>query len=615
MSSRADPRIGSELLGYRIERVLGRGGMGVVYLVHQLTLERLVALKLLTPELAEDGRVRERFLRESKLAASLDHPNIVPVFDAGETDGRLYISMRYVEGTDLRRLLDKEGPLEPKRALRICAQVADALDAAHEASLVHRDVKPSNVLLDQRERSYLADFGLTRTSGEPSEAEAFMGSPDYAAPELIEREAVDGRTDQYALACVLYECLTGQAPFHGGSLMTILWGHLNEPPPPASERNPQLAEAIDAVLAKALAKEPDLRYASCRELVTTAAEALGVRDVVVVRDRRPLLLAAAGIAVLLVAAVAAFLLTRGNGGPTKPSTKPTLVPKVDSVQRIDPKTNKLVATLRLGSDPTGVAVGGRSVWVIHLDDNRISKIDPRSNAVVATGSAPGPRAVTVGGGSIWVANSDGTVTQLDPVGANVHGVSIPNSVQPVELAVYGSGAVWVASPSTGVVARINPRSSSVTATLAASMQKGALKGIAAGEGAVWVSSSDILAEEYGVSRIDPVRNTVVATVPLRLGAQGLSAGEGAVWVANSLGNTVSQIEPSTNRFVRTIRVGNDPIAVAAGEGAVWVTNYKDGTVSRIDPQRDRVVATIRVGPNPDHVVVGGGGVWVTVHVR
>ena len=618
VSLSVDPRIGMELLGYRVEALVGRGGMGVVYRAYDARLKRNVALKLVAPDLSGDAHFRERFLSESELAASLEHPNVVPIHDAGEVEGQLYLVMRYVEGSDLKSILREERILEPARALVICSQVAGALDAAHERGLVHRDVKPSNVLLDPHEHVYLADFGLTRRlteEGAPAGPGPSLGTPAYVSPEQIEGRRVDSRADLYSLACLLYECLTGEVPFARDSELAVLWAHVQQEPPRPSERNPALPNAMDAVIAKALAKAPDVRYASCAELVEAAEEALGLREVVIVRDRRPLLLATVGLLIAGGAAAAAVLLSQGGGGPARPSTKPTLALKADALQRIDPKTNKLVATFRLGSDPTGVAVGEGAVWVTHLDDNKISKIDPRTDAVVASGSAPGPKAVTVGGGSIWVANSDGTVTQLDPAGVNVHGVSMPSSAQPVELAAYGSGAVWVASPSTGVVARINPRSSSVTATLAASAQKGALKGIAAGEGAVWVSSSEILADDYTVLRLDATTNRVVTRIPLSLGAEGVAAGEGAVWVANGLGNTVSQIDPATNRVVRTIRVGNNPIDVAAGEGAVWVTSYKDGTVLRIDPKQGRVVARIRVGPNPDHIAVGAHGVWVTVHVR
>ena len=403
-------------------------------------------------------------------------------------------------------------------------------------------------------------------------------------------------------------------PFPRDTELAVLWAHLYEPPPRPSEHNPALSRAVDTVLAKAMAKSPDERHASCAELVEEAREALGLREIVLVRDRRPLLMVSAGLLLAVSAAIAAFLVSQGGGGPAKPSTKPTLALTADALQRIDPKTNKLVATLRLGSDPTGVAVGEDSIWTIHLDDNRISKVDPRSNDVVATSSAPGPQAVVAGARSVWVVNEGGaTVTQLDQrSAAQIHVVSVPGDTQ---LVAFGSGAVWVASPLTGIVAQVNPRSSSMSGSSDVAARRGALKAVAVGEGAVWISSNDIVADQYRVLRIDPASGKVVKRIRLRLGAWGIGAGGGAVWVANPLGDTVSQIEVSTNRVVRTIRVGRDPIAVAVGEGAVWVTNYKDGTVSRIDPKQGQVVETIRVGPNPDHVAAGEGGVWVTVHPR
>src|ERR1700730_13370496 len=199
----SDLPVGSELIGYRIEALLGRGGMSVVYLAEDLRLRRKVALKLLAPRLTEDAAFRQRFLVESELAASIDHPSVVPIYAAGETAGRLFIAMRYVEGSDLKELL-RDGPLTPERTVSVCAQVADALDFAHERGLVHRDVKPSNVLLDGRGNVYLADFGLTTRLAEPRVVEpGLFGTIDYVAPELIRGEDVDGRADIYSLGCLL----------------------------------------------------------------------------------------------------------------------------------------------------------------------------------------------------------------------------------------------------------------------------------------------------------------------------------------------------------------------------------------------------------------------------
>ncbi len=273
-----DPRVGTELAGYRIESLLGLGGMSVVYLAEDLRLKRKVALKLLAASLAEDESFRDRFLRESELAASIDHPNIIPIYEAGTTEDLLFIAMRYVEGRDLKERLQR-GRLDPADAIGILAQVASALDAAHARGLVHRDVKPSNVLLDTGARPdgsdhvYLADFGITRRVSEETgigDDGHLMGTIDYVAPEQIAGEEIDGRADVYSLGCVLYECLVGQPPFRRDSDVAVVFAHLDaESPAPSAER-PELPAALDAVIARALAKEPEQRYSSCRELARAA---------------------------------------------------------------------------------------------------------------------------------------------------------------------------------------------------------------------------------------------------------------------------------------------------------------------------------------------------------
>jgi WD40 repeat protein/tRNA A-37 threonylcarbamoyl transferase component Bud32 len=273
-----DPRVGTELAGYRIESLLGWGGMSVVYLAEDLRLKRRVALKLLAAGLAEDESFRDRFLRESELAASIDHPNIVPIYEAGTAEELLFIAMRYVEGRDLKERLQR-GRLDPTAAIGIVGQVASALDAAHVRGLVHRDVKPSNVLLDMGARPdgsdhvYLADFGLTRRASEEAGAGDdghLIGTIDYVAPEQIAGEEVDGRADVYSLGCVLYECLVGQPPFRRDSDLAVVFAHLETEPPPPSAARPELPAALDAVIARALAKDPAERYPSCRELARAA---------------------------------------------------------------------------------------------------------------------------------------------------------------------------------------------------------------------------------------------------------------------------------------------------------------------------------------------------------
>ncbi|MGW2516772.1 serine/threonine-protein kinase [Streptomyces sp. NPDC001617] len=275
--------IGRQVAGYRIEREIGRGGMAVVYRARDLRLERTVAVKLLAPELARNDTFRLRFTHESRAAAAIDHPHIVPIYEAGETDGVLYIAMRYVEGSDLRHVLDRRGPLAPSTALRIAAQVGSALDAAHEHGLVHRDVKPGNILVargtdsDHPEHAYLTDFGLTKKSlsltGFTTVGQ-FVGTLDYVAPEQISGRPVDGRCDVYGFACVVYESLAGRPPFRRDDDMALLWAHQYDQPPALTESRPELPRPVDAVFSKALAKSPEDRHDSCLAFVAALRAAV-----------------------------------------------------------------------------------------------------------------------------------------------------------------------------------------------------------------------------------------------------------------------------------------------------------------------------------------------------
>jgi serine/threonine-protein kinase len=264
--------------GYRLERLVGVGGMAAVYQARDERLGRVVALKLL----AGDESLRTRFVREARAVAAVDHPHIIPVYAAGEADGMQYIAMRFVPGETLQGVLGASGALTPKRAASFISQVGSALDAAHAVHLVHRDVKPANVLVDARrggpEHAYLTDFGIARamlSAGTLTMAGQFLGTPDYAAPEQINGQPVDGRADQYALGCVAYEMLTGSVPFRRDSAWSVLYAHLNEPPPtiPAAAG---MHPVVHEVLATALAKSPADRFTSCGEFADAMREALGL---------------------------------------------------------------------------------------------------------------------------------------------------------------------------------------------------------------------------------------------------------------------------------------------------------------------------------------------------
>ena len=346
-----DPRPGDVIAGHRLLSVIGRGGMSVVFLAEHIELRRNVALKVLGAQLAEDDAFRERFIRESRMAAALDHPNIVTVYDAGEADGLLYISMRNVEGTDLERLLRAETRLDPGRAVALVSQAAAALDAAHDAGLVHRDVKPGNILLTTDpvtsvDHAFLSDFGVTKrieTGAGLTRSGQFVGTVDYVAPEQIQDRDVDGRADVYSLGCVLYRCLVGEVPFPRETEIATIYAQVQDPPPVPSERRPDLPGGFDAPIARALAKSREDRFETCIAFADAAGEVVRPRrtsPVAVVApvaqprpttSRRRVGLVVAGLAVAAAVSVAAIMLWGSdgddrrpvaNGSPSPPSPEP-----------------------------------------------------------------------------------------------------------------------------------------------------------------------------------------------------------------------------------------------------------------------------------------------------
>ena len=277
---------GSRIAGYQIQELIGRGGMAVVYRASDVRLDRPVALKVLAPELTRDSAFRQRFIRESRSGASVDHPNVIPVFEAGEAEGVLFIAMRYVAGKDVRALIDREGPLRPSRVVSIVTQIASALDTAHGHGLVHRDVKPANMLLgavatgSAPDHVYLSDFGLSKLSVSAISLTGtgqFLGTIDYMSPEQVEGRAIDGRTDLYALACATFEMLTGRPPFHRDQDLAVMWAQVSAPPPSARQLRPELSPDVDRVIAKALAKAPGDRHATCLEFAAGLRDACAIR--------------------------------------------------------------------------------------------------------------------------------------------------------------------------------------------------------------------------------------------------------------------------------------------------------------------------------------------------
>ena len=623
---------GTIFADYRVEALVARGGMGIVYRASDLSLQRPIALKLIAPELAEDERFRARFLKESRLAASLDHANVVPIYEAGEQDGQLYLAMRMVEGSDLRALLRRDGRLGAERTLAILGQVASALDAAHRRGLVHRDVKPGNVLIDEDGHVYLTDFGVSKKlDGVSTDTGRMVGTLDYLAPEQIRGEAVDARTDGYALACVLYECLAGVPPFHRETEGETLWAHMQEQMVPLRDH-----PALTPVLQKGLAKERTERYASCVELIEDARRALGLAapsarhsriPAVLVRRRRGIL--AAGLLVLAATAAAAIVvLTRG--GPRPP-------PVGNGVLAIESANARLGSFTAARSAPSNIAVGDGAVWALNTEDDTVSRIDPGTKRLVKTFTTSGrPSDLAVGAGAVWVGNRGGdfaarplaehqayttaSVSRVDPDSGEVTRTvklpdrseeSQPPSVGFPQLAV-GAGAVWAIDPDPSV-SRIDPRTGRITATIDAPVVPST---IAAGPEGVWFLSW----EAESVMRIDPRTNRVAQTIPIGSDfLSGIAVGAGAVWVTSPEDGLLWRIEPwmhggarvGPQAITRSIEVGVGVNYVAFGAGAVWTGNWMDGTVSRIDPRTNRVTTKVAVGA-PQALAAGAGSAWVSV---
>jgi ABC-type transport system substrate-binding protein/tRNA A-37 threonylcarbamoyl transferase component Bud32 len=602
---RMDVVAGTVIVGFRVESLLGEGAMGTVYLAEETASGRRVALKLLAPELATDERFRARFLRETELAASLDDPHVVPTLASGEEDGTLYLAMAYVEGADLRKLLRSEGRLEPERAIDLIGQVASALDAAHASGLVHRDVKPANILVERTdggEKAYVCDFGLARHVTSVSSLTSdrgFVGTIDYVPPEQVEGGTVDARADVYSLGCVLFECLTGERPFDRESELSVLFAHLNDPPPRATERRPELPATFDPLFETALAKSPDERYSSCGELARAARAALAGRALAPRRTHR-LRVAAAATLVLAGAVVAAVLATEAPQAHRAVAPALRLAP--NALNLVDARTRRVTGHVQLAdpkdfSSPIGdVALAGGSAWAVLGSAQQLVRVDLRTRRktkVVHVPWTPGQR-LAVGGGLLWMHEDLGPhVLAVDErTGKVVHQFEVAGDG--IAGIAYGAGSLWLAQGSE--ISRVDPRTGRTLRSYPAPAR--------------WLTFADgfLWAADPGtgrVTKIDPIENKVVKRATLHPWITDIAVGGGFVWVSVTPADTVFKLGEGDLGVQGSIPAGGDPERISFGGGRLWIANSAPSAVSLFGQLSTRRTS-LAAGERPTTAVYRGG---------
>jgi serine/threonine protein kinase len=631
---------GQGFAGYRIEGVAGQGGMSVVYRATQISLDRPVALKVIAPELASDEGFRARFQRESRVLASIDHPNVIPVYEAGEAEGRLFIAMRWVDGTDLRALLTAESGLDRVRAAHIVAQVAEALDAAHERGLVHRDVKPANILIERRrgtEHAYLTDFGIARTpdSETLTRTGQWVGTLDYAAPEQIQGGRADARSDVYSLGCVLYQALTGSVPYPRDSDPAKLWAHIKDPPPVARKLRPQLSPEMDAVIARAMAKRPDRRFATAGALgraalaavESDAAETRPDGTAVTPAPKRRRLLYGAAAAALLAAAAVAGVVLLSSGDDSQRGNKPT--PTTTANAPLPAAGEPSVKHFALkGVAPGQMAADIDGIYMVDRRTGRLLFIDrtsglPFDKVALGRGTA-GISLDTSDEGRLWAANPErGTVTEIDTERHRVVGRPARVPDRPASVAAREDDVVALGDQKLGIVLhRIDKTTHQVIgkpfrdpkgipSDLLADFQIFLLNA----QPTEIRSYDDELKQDERILRLAVPENDSIASGPIA--AEMAMNVKNVAWVVLNYRDHVYVVRGDTtdNKTIgKMIDLGpGEAYDIAVDDDSVWVSNVKAGTVTRLDQKTARIVGSpIAVGDLSEKgdVAVVDGVVWV-----
>jgi len=617
---------GTTIGAYTVRSEIGRGGMGIVYLVDHDSLDRQCALKVVASYLASDEKFRERFRREAKTAAALDHPNVIPVYDAGSYRETLYLAMKFVEGREAAALARPGKPASPDLAIEIIGQAAAGLDAIHAAGMVHRDIKPANLLVvdsggtptgPDRPHVYITDFGITRGpagSGATTAVGEILGSVDYIAPEQVDGVDVDHRADIYALGGVAHYLLTGSVPYDGPTRTAKLLAHRESPPPQPSRITAGLSPGVDDVIAAAMAKDPDERFATAGEFAERLSEAIA-GEVTTPLRRAPRSVPAkrspsrtrrwlAGIAIgFLLAAIAVWQLTgSGDDGDNNRAVTgvesaalpapPTALAAGPSGVWVTSSDGRAAYRFELGetdgagfasgnpdtvtfdSAPGAIGVGHRWVWTALPTRDRIQVFSPATDETRFAPVGARPRAIEVDRRYVWTANTDaGTISRINPDNpAEVETVDVGGN--PIAIA-SDDKRLWVVG-ATGVLSNIN------IASLEVDPQKVRLAGrpadIEVAAGRVWVS-------DERRDRLMTVRTSNRETgdpLPVGPSPRGLVFANGWLWVANSGDGTITRVDPFDHETVgEPVEVGGSPVALAATASAIWVIDGKRSQLHRV----------------------------------
>jgi YVTN family beta-propeller protein len=653
------PLVGEEFAGYRLVSVLARGGMSIVFRAENPRLGNVIALKVLDPALASDDVFRTRFLEESRIAASMNHPNVIPIHDMGSSDGLLYIAMRFVTGTDLRQMLNKRGRLQPDTAVFLLEQAARALDAAHRRGLVHRDVKPGNLLVERADDGsdpdhvYLADFGITKHQGARTgltSSGQFLGTIDYVAPEQIRGISVTGLADQYSLGCVLYECLTGRVPFEKDLDAAIIWAHVEESPTMPTVLRPDLPPAIDEVFAQVLAKNPGERYETCKDFITAAREALGhLADPPSPSGSLRSLRTES-------APVSAPVSDPAEPGPT------AYQPKLhDPETRIDPPAELSHESADMFQAPTanwssftgapppapaaqpasaaptgppGPPDGERRSrhrwrdrgWLVAAAALVLVVGGTAAGVTIALTGGHGTKTPTAGAGSSSVSPRTGSATGTGTAGSAAASLAVPTVAEKipvgqtpsyVQVAPNGKFA-YIANPGAGAVTVLNTANDQVSGTIKIPQGPPQFVSFSPDSRTAYVSLYNTRGSVHLVAFVDTATSAVTSTVSVDNHTPGPStpSPDGRfLYVPNHNmvmgapnGNLIDVIDTAATKLIGHIAVPPNPHWIVFGKnGRFYATDHMSTTVTVLNAHTNAVITEIEVGETPHSIAISPDG--------